>query len=421
MTLGPHTIPPPGAPSAIPTAPTLVRVISLPLLVLYGLGVTIGAGIYVLIGVSVAEAGIYAPASFVVAAVVMLFSAGSFAELSSRHPQSAGEAVYVEAAFGRAWLTLATGGFLILGGIVAAAAITLGSASYMLVLVDLPHSVVVIAIVGVMGGLAAWGVLESVTFAAILTMIEILGLLTIIAAGLWDQPEIVLRLPEVLPPLSDSVALGAVFTSSLIAFFAFIGFDDIVSLVEETKTPAKTMPLGILLTLAIASLIYFSVVSVAVLAVPHDMLAGSGAPISLLFERLTGLPPLAITLVAIVATLNGVVVQIIMGSRVFYGLAKAGRIPAVLGRVHPVTRTPLIATVLVSALVLVLALFFPIGTLAEMTSQIILAIFILVNAALIVMKWRKDPAPAGIFMVPFWVPVAGLVTCLVMLIGPFLI
>ena len=412
-----HTRPgPPDAP-----APVLVRAISLPLLILYGLGVTIGAGIYVLIGASVALAGIYAPASFLVAAFVMMFSAGSFAELSGRHPKSAGEAIYVEAAFGRPWLTVATGGFLVLSGIVAAATISLGSAGYLLVLLDLPRPLVIVAVVGLMGAIAAWGIVESVAFAAILTVIEILGLITIVVAGVWHHPEILRQLPEVLPPLSDTSALTGVVAASLIAFFAFIGFDDIVSVVEETKNPTRTMPLGILLTLAIAVLIYFSVVSVAVLTMPLDALGSSTAPVSLMFENLTGFSPLAITLIAIIATLNGIVIQIIMGSRVLYGLAKAGRIPAVLGRVNPVTRTPLIATFLVTALVLMLALFFPIEKLAEMTTQVILVIFVLVNAALIKMKWRKVAAPQGIITVPSWVPVAGLLSCLALLVGPFLI
>ncbi|MGO4916331.1 APC family permease [Pseudogemmobacter sp. W21_MBD1_M6] len=401
--------------------PALARRITLPLIVLYGLGVTIGAGIYVLIGVSVDGAGIHAPASFLFAAVVMAFSACAFAELSGRHPQSAGEAIYVDAAFGVGWLTRITGMTVILAATVAAAAITLGSSGYIRSLLDLPEPVVVSAIVITMGAIAAYGILESVIFAAILTVIETAGLLVIIGAGLWAHPDILTRLPAVLPPLSDPVALGAVFTTSLVAFFAFIGFDDIVNLAEEAQNPTRTLPLGIAATLVIATLLYFMVVSVAVLTVPHPDLINTGAPISLLFERLTGLPPLAITLIAIVATLNGIVIQIIMGSRVLYGLAKKGRLPTVLARVHPVTRTPVIATVLISGAILALALFFPIGRLAEMTTQAVLVVFVLVNAALVRMKLRKDPVPVGIFTVPLWVPVAGTLTCIALLVGPLFI
>jgi amino acid transporter len=404
--------------SALESQPELVRRITLPLVVLYGLGVTIGAGIYVLIGVSVAGAGIYAPASFLLAAFVMVFSACTFAELSGRLPQSAGEAIYVDAAFMAPWLTRLTGATVILGSAVAAATITLGSSGYIRSILDLPEPIVVTAIVLSMCAIAAYGILESVTFAAILTLIETAGLIAIIGAGLWTHPDIVTRLPEVLPPPSDQAALGAVFTTSLVAFFAFIGFDDIVNLAEEVKTPTRTLPLGIAFTLVIATLLYFMVVSVAVLTLPHQDLVDTGAPISLLFERLTGLPPLAITLIAIVATLNGIVIQIILGARVLYGLARKGRMPAFLAKVHPVTHTPVIGTLLISALILALALFFPIGRLAEMTTQAILVVFVFVNAALVRIKLRKDPVPKGIFTVPLWVPATGVVTCVALLVGP---
>ncbi|NKB28211.1 MAG: amino acid permease [Rhodobacteraceae bacterium] len=399
--------------------PALIRAISLPLLVLYGLGVTIGAGLYVLIGSAVAQAGSFAPSSFLLAAIVMGFTAGSFAELTGRFPKSAGEAIYVDAGFAWPWLTRATGGFIILSAIVAAAAITLGGAGYVVSIIDLPKPWVVAGIVVIMGTVAAWGVLESVTFAAIFTVLEIVGLMIIVIAGLWTHPDIVLRLPEVLPPLSDTVALSAVFTTSLIAFFAFIGFDDVVNLVEETKSPKRDMPRAIIWTLLAATLIYFLVVSVAVLTVPHEQLTGTDAPISVLFERLTGLSPLAITLIAIAATLNGVVIQIIMASRVLYGLGNAGRIPGVFARVNPVTHTPLISTVIVS--VLVLALFLPIERLAETTTQIILVVFVLVNLSLVRIKLRGDPAPEGVFVAPIWVPVLGVVTCLGLLAGPVVI
>jgi amino acid transporter len=178
--------------------PALARRITLPLLILYGLGVTIGAGIYVLIGVSVAGAGIYAPASFLAAAVIMAFTAGSFAELSGRHPQSAGEAIYIDAAFGWLWLTRMSGAAIVLAAMVAAAAIAVGCVGYIEQLVALPRSLLIVLLIGAMGIVAAYGILESVSFAAFFTVIEILGLLLIIATGLWTHPELVRRLTEVL-------------------------------------------------------------------------------------------------------------------------------------------------------------------------------------------------------------------------------
>jgi len=397
---------------------TLRRKITLPLLVLYGLGVTIGAGIYVLVGATAERAGLFAPTSFLIAAFVMLFSACSFGELSGRFPKSAGEAIYVEAGFRSPTLTVITGGLLLFAAITSSAAITVGSAGYIATLMALPDWVIIAAVVGFTCVLASWGIVESVAFAAVLTLIEILGLVAVVIAGVWGQPEIIQRLPEVIVPPTDASALVAVSIGSLLAFFAFIGFDGMVNIVEETKKPARNMPLGILLTLVIATMLYFAVSAVAVLTLPLEDLSGSSAPLSLLFQRLTGLSPLAITLIAIGATLNGVVIQAILASRVLYGMANVGRLPDFLARLNPRTRTPILATILVSACTLIFAVFFPIGVLAERTTQIVLVIFLLINASLIRIKWRGDPAPEGIFIIPFVVPLIGFTTCLLMLVAP---
>lgn len=401
--------------------PALKRVITLPWLVLYGLGISIGAGIYVLIGEAAARAGPYAPMSFVLAAVVMAFTAATFAELSGRLPQSAGEAIYVKAGLRSETLAVLTGGIVLLSATVSAAAITIGGVGYILELVAVPRGVMIFAVVAFMGGIAAWGVKQSVVFAGIFTVLEVLGLLVIIAAGFWRAPDILTRLPEVVPEWGDTAAMGAIFTTSLIAFFAFIGFDDVVNMVEETKDPARVMPRAIFITLAITTLLYFLVSTIAVLSVPIEELAASTAPVGFLFERLTNSSPLAITFIAIIATLNGIVLQIIMGSRVLYGLGESGSIPVIFARVNSRTGTPILSTVLITLTVLALALFFPIGTLAAFTTQLILAVFTLTNLSLVMLKIRKTPAPDGVYTVGIWVPVLGVITSLALLVGPLFI
>jgi len=192
-------------------------------------------------------------------------------------------------------------------------------------------------------------------------------------------------------------------------------------LVQQTRDPARTMPWAIVISLIAVTVIYFLVVFVAVQSVPMDELAASEAPIGLLFQRLTGMSPLAITLVAVVATLNGVVIEIVMAARVVYGLGRKGRLPAWISAVHPGTQTPVRATAAITAVLLVLALAVPLDFLVETASQIILAVFALVNAALVRIKWRGDVAPDGIFTVPMAVPVIGAVSCLFLLIGPFVL
>ncbi len=187
----------------------LKRTLTLTNAVLYGLGVTIGAGIYVLIGAAAARAGMYAPAAFVIAAVLMGLTAASFAELAGRMPVAAGEAAYVRAAFQSDRLATLVGLLAIAIAVVSAAAISVGSAGYVGVFLPLPEGVRITLVVLAMGAIAAWGIKESVVFAGVMTLIEVGGLLLLIAAGVWSGPELVTRLPEAVPPIGNpAVAAG---------------------------------------------------------------------------------------------------------------------------------------------------------------------------------------------------------------------
>ena len=400
----------------------LRRSIGLAGLVLYGLGVTIGAGIYVLVGETVVRAGPYAPAAFLLSAVVMAFTAGSFAELSGRVPLAAGEAVYVEAGFRRGWLTLAVGLAVLVEAMIAAAAIAVGASGYVAEVISLPRPFLIVAIVLLMATVAAWGIRESVAIAGAMTLIEVVGLLVIIVSGISIDPGALAELPRALsPPLSDAGAVSGVLAASLIAFFAFIGFDDIVNLVEEARNPKRDLPRAIAITLVLVTLIYVLVSFVAMRAVPMAALAETDAPVSLLFEELTGLPPFAINLIAIMATMNGVVIILIMAARVAYGLAREGRLPDWLGEVSPRTRTPVRATILVAGAVLVLALFTPLDVLAETTSAVMLAVFFMVNLALLRLKTIGEPVSQGGFKVPIIVPAAGALSSLGLLAGAMIL
>lgn len=404
--------------NAPPDPVHLKRSVGLTGLVLYGLGVTIGAGIYVLVGETIVRAGPYAPASFLLSAIVMGFTAASFAELSGRVPQAAGEAVYVEKSFGLPWLTIAVGLAVLVEAVIAAATIAVGAAGYVSELVPLSREILVTAIVLSMAAIASWGIRESVVIAGAMTVVEIAGLLVIIFFGLVGDPGSLGELPAALvPPPGNWPALSGVLAASLIAFFAFIGFDDVVNLVEEAKNPSKVMPWAIGITLFVVTILYVLVSFVAAQNVPVEELEGASAPISLLFERLTGLPPLAITLIAIIATMNGVVIILIMASRVTYGMAQAGRLPAWIGLVSPRTQTPLRATVIIAMIVLVLAVFMPLDTLAETSSEVLLTVFVMINLALVWFKIKGVPAPENAFIVHIFFPIAGVVLCLALLFG----
>jgi APA family basic amino acid/polyamine antiporter len=395
----------------------LKRALSLTHATLYGLGVTIGAGIYVLIGAAAARSGMYAPIAFVIAAVLMALSAASFAELAGRLPVAAGEAAYVRLAFQSNQLARIAGLLVIAVAIVSAAAISVGSAGYIGVFLAWPEPVLVTGVVLAMGAIAAWGVKESVSFAGVMTLIEVGGLLLLVLAGIALGPELVTRLPEALPPLGDGRVFAGIMGTALLAVFAFIGFEGLANIAEEVRDPQRTLPRAIFLTLAVSTILYVLVAWVALVAVPQEELAQSRAPLALVFERLTGASPRVMSLIAIVATLNGIIVQIIMSSRVLYGLAQQGNLPAVFGRVHSVTRTPLYATVFTTGLVLLLALLLPLHHLADLTSRITLVVFALVNVSLIRIKARTPDAPAGVYIAPTWVPWAGFASCLGLLIA----
>src|SRR5262249_25621559 len=149
-----------------------------------------------------------------------------------------------------------------------------------------------------------------------------------------------------LVPLGNASALSGIAGAALLAVFAFLGFEGIVNVSEELQEPKRALPQAIFLTIAVTTLLYVLVACVALVAIPRAELAASKAPLALVFERLTGMPRVMMTLIAIVATLNGIIVQIIMASRVLYGLAGQGSLPKALAEVHPLTRTPLRSTVL---------------------------------------------------------------------------
>ncbi len=393
----------------------LKRSLSLIHLILYGLGVTIGAGIYVLVKDTTAEAGIYAPVAFLLSAVVMFFTASSFAEFAGRLPVSAGEAAYVRAGLNSRLLSLIVGLGVASAGIVSAATVSIGSVGYIREFVDISPAILITTVVMVMGLVAIWGIVESITLAAIFTLVEIGGLLLIIGGGFYTDTSLISKLPTVLPPLNDLSIWVHISSAGLLAFFAFIGFEDLVNVAEESENPKTTMPWAIFITLGISTLLYFLVVSISVLTVPLSQLTTSDAPLTLVFEKTINLPSSAITLIAIIATVNGVIIQMIMASRVVYGLAKQGSIPSILAYVNPVTRTPLIATVVIITAILILALLFPLKGLAAATSVITLSVFALVNLSLLVLKLKGDPTPEGVFRVWTWIPAAGFIISLTFL------
>jgi APA family basic amino acid/polyamine antiporter len=306
----------------------------------------------------------------------------------------------------------------ILIGVVSSAAVTLGAAGYIGQFVDLPQSAIVMAVVIIFGAVAAWGILESVLIAGLFALIEVGGLLAIIVAAAHAHLPAVSAL--VTPPLPGPSALSGIAFASLLAFFAFIGFEDLANVVEEAKVPHRDIPRAMALTLAIATLLYVAIAAIAVTAVPVQRLSSSPAPLSLVFHAVTDVDPATINAIAVIATLNTILAQITMAARVVYGMARQGDLPGIAGHVHPKTATPILATALIAAATLALALIVPFEWLAEGTSLATLIVFALVNLALLRLRYRRVHTHGPHVRVPVWVPAAGLATCAAMIVTALL-
>ena len=387
--------------------PTLKRALTLLPLTLYGLGTTIGAGIYALIGEMALVAGYQMPVSFLIAAGLATLTGFSFVELSSRYPQAAGEAVYVQRGFDRRWLTIVVGLLAVCAGTVSAASIVNGFVGYLQSFTDIHRTIIIVVLMLGMTVVAAWGIGSSVAAAALLTVVELGGLLIVIGAGAEHIAELPERMNEFVPTLDVGLWAG-IFAGSFLAFYAFIGFEDIVNMAEETKDPTRVVPWAIMLTLAVTAVLYVLVSVVALLSVPLSELAGSAAPLKLVYARATGSSGALIGVIGILAMVNGALIQLIKGARVLYGLSRQGVLPAWFGQVNARTSTPLNATLLVAASIFILALWFRLGGLAQATSLITLGIFSLVNLALVRVKLRQDPVDhTAIFNIPIWIPIGG--------------
>jgi len=389
----------------LPDPVALKRTLSLPQLVLYGLGTTIGAGIYALVGEMAAISGYYAPLSFLLASVMAALTALSFAELSGRYPRCAGAALYVKEGFSSERLSAIVGLLVVAAGLVSSAAIVNGFMGYLGEFIQLDRFTAIIIVTLAIGAIAAWGIAESVSIAAFVTVVEIAGLLLVIAVSYSGLAEVPGRWRE-LVPATDSASWYGIFAGSLLAFYAFIGFEDMVEVAEETRQVRRNLPIGIMLTLAITTLLYMAIMVTAVMAMPPGELAQSAVPLARLYEHYTGSSATIISIIGLFALINGALIQMIMASRVLYGMSSRNLLPAILSIVNKRTQTPLVATALTTVAILLLAVSGSLASLAEATSLIMLLVFSLVNLSLLYVK-RKDPRPEGLIVFPLIIPLLG--------------
>ena len=401
---------------------TLKRNLGLSLITFYGLGNILGAGIYALIGKVAGEAGYFAPLSFLFASIIAAFSALSYAELSARYPVSAGEAVYLYEGFHLRWLSTAVGLLIVGATIMSSAAIVHGFVGYFkaFVVSYIPtfHTVPSVAIIAILllilATLAIWGIKQSVAVASFLTLLEIAGLCLVMWVGVEQMP-VMQQTFKAIPEINHGFSFIGIFAGAFLAFYAYLGFEDMVNVAEEVKDPQRNMPRAIFLAVIISTLLYAGVSIVSVLLVEPQQLALSEAPLAEVYTAATGKAPVVISLIGMFAVINGALIQMIMSSRLLYGMSNRGWLPEWYSRIYAPTRTPVNSTLVVAALILLFAIVLSMVTLAEMTSALILVVFALINLALIKIK-QKHPHPEGVRVFSLWIPRLGFATAVVFLL-----
>jgi amino acid transporter len=403
--------------SAAPEAPQLRRTIGPTQMALYGLGSMLGAGIYGLIGKAAGQAGNALWLAFVVAFVAALLTALSYASLGSRYPRAAGAAYVTERAYGFSLLSFMVGIALVCSGLTSIATqsqVFAANIAALFGLEDMPLSWLALGFLLILTGIVFRGIRESMWVNVLCALIEAGGLLLVIVVGAsyWGSVDY-LATPAV--PGGDHAAL-LVMQATVLAFFAFIGFEDMINVAEETREPERTVPLGLMLAMSGAAFLYIGVAVTAVSVVPWPKLAAAPGPITAVVERAApSIPPIVFTVITLFAVANTALVNYVTASRLIYGMARQGLLPERLGSVHAARRTPHLA---VAALFLVLAPLALLGTITELaaaTVLLLLLVFMVVNGALFILKRRKSEKQ-GRFEIPRAIPALGAMVCLVLIV-----
>jgi APA family basic amino acid/polyamine antiporter len=415
-----------GMPATTPDAePALKRVMGPKLLLLFIVGDILGTGVYALTGDVAAEVGGAAWLPFLVAFAVATVTALSYLELVTKYPQAAGAALYTHKAFGIHFLTFIIAFVVMSSGITSASTASRAFASNLaegfgfdldnwgIVLIALAFMTLV-AIVNFRG------VGESVKTNVVLTLVELSGLLLVIMVGLFALSGDTADFARVIAfetAESKNVFL-AVTTATSLAFFAMVGFEDSVNMAEETKDPVRIFPKVMLTGLAITGFIYVLVSIAAVALVPVGVLADSDTPLVEVVKA--GAPDLPIDsilpFISMFAVANSALINMLMASRLIYGMAKQRVLPPVLGKVHPTRQSPWTAILFTTALAFALIVFVSfsnpdaVATLGGTTALLLLAVFSVVNIAVLVL--RQDKVDKDHFRAPTVLPYVGVVTCL---------
>ncbi|MBI4018272.1 MAG: amino acid permease [Candidatus Aenigmarchaeota archaeon] len=388
---------------------------------LYGIGIILGAGIYALLGIGAGIAGNAIWLSFIIAAILAAFTGLSYAEMSSMYPKEAAEYNYTKNAFRKPVLSFVIGWLMIIASIVAAVTVAFGFASYFTHIFGGSVTATAAVLVLILSAINYIGIKESSTFNIISTLIETSGLLIVVAVGLFFFSSYGMTIdPFEIPPGAGGTAFGSILAATALIFFAYLGFEDIVNVSEETKNARKIVPKALVIAIVVSTVLYILVSLSAVNIMGWERLSASKAPLTETVSSVIPNSDFIFSLIALFATANTSLILLIVGSRILYGMASDKSMPRMFSVVGN-RGTPYFAVAAVTIGAVALSLVGNIKTVAMVTDMTLFIIYAAVNASLIALRYKlpkakrafRTPLNIGKFPVLAFL---GLVSSLLMLL-----
>jgi basic amino acid/polyamine antiporter, APA family len=405
-------------PESTPQPPELKQIIGRRTLLVFVLGDVLGAGIYALVGEVGAETGGAIWTAFTLALVLAVFTAFAYAELVTKYPKAAGAALYVNRAFRNPFVSFMVAFAVMCSGVTSASTLSRAfGGDYLKEFVDIPVVVTALVFIVVVAAINFRGISESVKLNLALTAIEFTGLVLICVIALAAVTDGAggTDAARAFDFKADESVIGAMVGGAGLAFYALIGFEDSVNVAEETREPRRDYPPALFGGLAAAGVIYIAVTVLASMAVPTGTLTDSSGPL----KEVAQVGPLSVdpkifSAIALFALANGALINMVMASRLLYGMSNEGILPRVFGKVHGGRRTPYVSIVATTALAAILISTGDLGDLADMTVFLLLGVFIMVNVSVLVL--RRDTVDQHHFKAPTAIPVIGAIVCLALMV-----
>ena len=394
----------------------LRRAITPTLLLVFIVGDILGGGIYALVGEVGAETGGAIWSAFTLALVMAAFTAGSYAELVSKYPRAGGAALYVHRAFKNNFISFIVAFAVVASGITSASALARGfGGDYLSEFVDLKVVIGALLLLGLVTLINLRGISESVKLNVAFTVVEICGLLLIVLISIVAIADGSADPGRAFEFKEGSSVLTAMLAGAALAFYALVGFEDSVNVAEETRNPSRTYPKVLFLGLGIAGVLYFLVTVGASAVVPTGDLANSSGPLlEVVKQGPLDIPEKVFSAIGLLALSNGALINMIMASRLLYGMAQEGVVPAPLGIVGSARRTPWVAILFTTAIAAVLIITGDLSKLADTTVALLVVVFAIVNASVLFL--RRDPVDHEHFRIPTVFPILGVGVSIALLI-----